>query len=141
MTPMIDIIFLLIIFFMVVCQFFVAENFEISVPDDISNSDPKNTALEQRATVSVFYNEDGKLVYAVGSDMIQEGNATEISSKIAKQLDDTLDRIDSTKKIVDLRISRNITFHDYQYALAGIAQSRATDMKLAVFKEENALAE
>ena len=33
MTPIIDIVFLLIIFFLVVCQFIEAENFPVAVPD------------------------------------------------------------------------------------------------------------
>ena len=38
MTPMIDIVFLLIIFFMLICQFIVQENYRLDVPDDCPNA-------------------------------------------------------------------------------------------------------
>ena len=43
-TPMIDVVFLLIIFFLVVCKFIEAENFPVEIPDNCQFAQ-KNTVI------------------------------------------------------------------------------------------------
>lgn len=136
MTPMIDVVFLLIIFFMLVCQFIVAENFEVDVPDEISNSQIQKDSSEKFTTVSVLKQDDGRILLAVGPDEINTADISVASQKIANAIDKRLSDVPAQKRIVTLRIDENIKFNDYQYALSGIAQSSATDMKLSVFKEK-----
>ena len=50
MTPIIDVVFLLIIFFMLVCQFIAAEQFQVEVPDQISSAqktEPQKTEIDE----------------------------------------------------------------------------------------------
>jgi biopolymer transport protein ExbD len=136
MTPIIDIVFLLIIFFLLVCQFIVAENFEVTVPDDISSAQPAPAADQQITTVTVMPADTGRPVYAVGSEIIATGSAEDISYAIAGEIDTQLQHLPYERRVVCLRIDKDICFGDSQYALAGISQSSATDMKLAVTKQK-----
>ena len=138
MTPIIDIVFLLIIFFLLVCQFIVAENFEVTVPDDISSAQPATTADEQITTVTVMPDNTGQPVYAVGSKIITARPDENISYAIADEIDVQLQHLRREKRVVCLRIDKDICFQDSQYALAGLTQSCATDMKLAVTKQKHA---
>ena len=54
MTPIIDIVFLLIIFFLVVCQFIEAENFPVTVPDDCEFAQSDSEPGGQVTTVTVM---------------------------------------------------------------------------------------
>ncbi|MHC4722350.1 MAG: ExbD/TolR family protein [Planctomycetota bacterium] len=136
MTPIIDIVFLLIIFFLLVCQFIVAENFDVTVPDDISSAQPAPAADQQVTTVTVMSADRGGAVYAVGSEIIAADSAEDISYAIAGEIDMQLQHLPYERRVVCLRIDKDICFGDSQYALAGISQSSATDMKLAVTKQK-----
>jgi biopolymer transport protein ExbD len=134
MTPIIDIVFLLIIFFLLVCQFIVAENFEVAVPDDITSAQAAEATDEQITTVTVMFTEDDAVAYAVGSEMIGADSGQDISYAIADEIDRQLRNLPHERRAVCLRIDKDICFQLSQYALAGISQSTATDMKLAVTK-------
>ena len=49
MTPVIDVVFLLIIFFMLVCQFIVAERFRVQVPKILSLQANRRTMTDTDA--------------------------------------------------------------------------------------------
>ena len=136
MTPIIDIVFLLIIFFLLVCQFIVAENFDVTVPDDISSAQPTPAADQQMTTVTVMPAGSGPPLYAVGSEIIASSSGRDISYAIAAEIDTQLQHLPRERRVVCLRIDKDICFGDSQYALAGISQSTATDMKLAVTKQK-----
>lgn len=135
MTPIIDIVFLLIIFFLLVCQFIVAENFDVTVPDDISSAQPA-PADQQMTTVTVMPADAGGALYAVGSEIIAAPSGRDISYAIAGEIDTQLQHLPRERRVVCLRIDKDICFRDSQYALAGIIRSTATDMKLAVTKQK-----
>jgi len=136
MTPIIDIVFLLIIFFLLVCQFIVAENFDVTVPDDITSAQPAPPAEQQITTVTVMPTSSNRPVYAVGSEIIDPESAPDVSYAIADEIDTQLQHLRHERRVVCLRIDKDICFRHSQYALAGISQSSATDMKLAVTKQK-----
>ena len=133
-TPIIDIVFLLIIFFLVVCQFIEAENFPVDVPDDceFAASIPEPGTL---TTVTVMKIADGGSDFAVGSEKITTSNYADRIENIARLIDIRLKDLPSDRRVVTLRIDKDICFSQAQYALAGIAASSATDIKLAVLKD------
>ena len=137
LTPVIDIVFLLIIFFLLVCQFIVAENFEVAVPDDISTAQPGRADGEPRLTVTVMFNEADEPSYAVGAEKIETDTA-DISNAIAEQIDSQLQRLPAERRVVCLRMDKGIIFRNAQHALDGISQSSATEIKLAVSKHKTA---
>jgi biopolymer transport protein ExbD len=106
MTPIIDIVFLLIIFFLLVCQFIVAENFDVTVPDDISSAQPAPVADQQITTVTVMSAGSGRPVYAVGSEIVAAGSAEDISYVIAGEIDRQLQHLTLERRVVCLRIDQ-----------------------------------
>lgn len=137
MTAVIDIVFLLILFFLVVCQFIEAENFEVSVTDNCEFAEEKADVQTQMATVTVMKNEEGEIDFAVGPDEIAAFNRNEAVTKIAQSIDSYLLSLPSDDRIVILRIDKDVCFADAKYALAGIAQSQAVNIQLAVLKEKS----
>jgi len=135
MTPIIDIVFLLIIFFMLVCQFIVAENFEVSVPDECGYAQDKKDKSENFATVSIVFGDDGGVNYAVGSELIEADGGGDVAGRIAGAIDKVLEH--DERKVVCIRADRDMSYAMSQYALAGVAMSSATDVQLAVFKEKS----
>lgn len=136
MTAVIDIVFLLMIFFMVVCQFIEAENFEVSVTDNCEFAEEKADAQTQMATVTVMKNEEEKIDFAVGPDKIAAFDNNEAVTKIAQSIDSYLLNLPSDNRVVILRIDKDVCFVDARYALAGIAGSQAANIQLAVLKEK-----
>ena len=137
MTPIIDIVFLLIIFFLVVCQFIEAENFPVTVPDDcqFARSDPEPGA--QVTTVTVMKTTEDETGFAVGSEKISVSGYADIVEKLAKLIDVRLKDLPPERRVVTLRIDKDIYFAEAQYALAAVAASSATDIQLAALKNKS----
>ncbi len=141
MTPVIDMVFLLIIFFVLVCRFIEAENFPVAVPDgcEFAKSEPKHQA--QATTVTVMKTADGASSFAVGPEKVAEPNYSDLADRLAEMIDARLKDLPPQMRVVTLRIDRGIYFAEAQYALAAIAASTATDIKLAALKERESGAE
>ena len=136
MTPIIDIVFLLIIFFMLVCQFIVAENFDLNVPDNITAAQPADAAQDKTTTVTIMFDQNGKVAYAVGSQIISAPPGPQTAEAIAAAIDNRMQNLPADKRVVSLRSDKNIPFKNAKYALAAVSQSSATDIKWAVNKQK-----
>jgi len=136
MTPIIDIVFLLIIFFLVVCQFIEAENFPVTVPDGCEFAQSDSEPGAQVTTVTVMKTTEERIDFAVGSEKISTSNYADIVEKIAELIDARLRDLPPERRVVTLRIDKGICFGEAQYALAGIAASSATDIQLAILKDK-----
>ena len=135
MTPLIDIVFLLIIFFLVVCQFIEAENFAVAVPDGcVFATTASEPGAQGTTTITVMKTSAGKSAFAVGSEKIPASEGSDLTEQIARLVDYGLRNLPSDRRIVTLRVDRDVCFAQAQYALAAIAQSSATDIQLAVLK-------
>jgi len=136
MTPIIDIVFLLIIFFLVACQFIEAENFPVAVPDgcEFAQSAPEHRA--QVTTVTVMETAEGKSEFAVGSEKVSASEYADIAEELAQLIDVRLKDLPPDHRVVTLRIDKDICFSEAQYALAGVAASSATDIQLATIKQK-----
>jgi len=141
MTPIIDIVFLLIIFFSVVCQFVEAEKFPISVPDGCESALSDDESGGQVATVTVMKTAEERVAFAVGPEIISAqdyfGRAG-IVEPLARLIDIRLRDLPGESRVVTLRIDKDVRFADAQYALAAVAQSTATDVQLAVLRGQPA---
>jgi biopolymer transport protein ExbD len=136
MTPIIDIVFLLIIFFMLVCQFIVAENFDLTVPDNITSAQPADAARDKTTTVTVMFEQNGNIAYAVGSQIISAPPGEKTTEAIVAAIDTRMQNLPPDKRVVSLRSDKNIPFKNAKYALAAISQSSATDIRWAVNKQK-----
>jgi biopolymer transport protein ExbD len=135
MTPLIDIVFLLIIFFLVVCQFIEAENFPVAVPDGCVFATTSFEPGAQVTTITVMKTSTGKSTFAVGAEKITASEGSDLTEQIAGLVDQSLSNSPSDQKIVTLRVDRDVCFAQAQYALAAIARSNATDIQLAVLRD------
>ena len=135
MTPIIDIVFLLIIFFLVVCQFIEAENFPVTVPDDcgFAQEDTSPGVI----TVTAMKTAKGSCDFAVGSERITASNYANVVDKLAELIDVRLSDLPPGRRVVTLRIDKGVRFAEAQYALAGIAASTATDVRLAALRDKH----
>lgn len=136
MTPLIDIVFLLIIFFLVVCQFIEAENFPVTVPDDCDFAQNGSDPGAPVTTVTVMQTGAGRTAFAVGPEEVSASEGADLIERISQLVDFGLRNLPSDRRIVTLRIDREVCFSEAQYALAAIAQSSATDIQLAVLKNK-----
>ncbi|MHC4543838.1 MAG: ExbD/TolR family protein [Planctomycetota bacterium] len=135
-TPLIDIVFLLIIFFLVVCQFIEAENFPVTVPDDCDFAQSCSKPGTAVTTVTVLKTNGGRSTFAVGAEKIPASDGSDLTEQIARLVDLGLRNLPYDQRIVTLRVDRDVCFAEAQYALAAIAQSTATDIQLAVLKNK-----
>ncbi len=137
LTPVIDIVFLLIIFFALVFKFIEAENFSVTVPENCRYAQSEIEAQAALATVTVMKNENGKSEFAVGADKVTGASFGEIAGKVAGMIDLRLKDLPADKRVVTLRIDKDIPYAEAQYALAAVAKSTATDIRLAAVKESS----
>ena len=133
--PFIDILFQLIIFFALVCQFIDTDNFDVSIPDRCKYAENKQDTRTQLTTVTVMKNKDN-VDFAVGPEKVTSQSRIGAAGRIAQLLDTRLKNLSPADRVVVLRIDRDVPYADAQYALAGIAKSCASDIQLAVLKEK-----
>jgi len=136
MTPIIDIVFLLIIFFLVVCQFIEAENFPVSVPDECRFAESDLEHKSQVTTVTAIRTTEERTYFAVGAEKIAGANYADIVEKLTELIDVRLKDLPAENRVVILRIDKDVPFYHAQYALAGVAASSARDIQLAVLKDK-----
>ena len=133
MTAVIDIVFLLIIFFLVVSQFVETQEFPVTVPDGCEFAQDDDQAA-QAAVLTVINKAEEKITFAVGPEKITPHDAAslpDIVETLAELIDVRLRDLPLESRIVTLRIDKDIPFSHSQYALAAVAQSIATDIRLA----------
>ena len=131
MTPVIDVVFLLIIFFMLVCQFIVVERFAVDVPESIASA----AALreEQRVLTLTVVPQAQGVLYAVQHERLDAVESRDLSALIAAAIDEHYrDEPPGRPRIVRLRCDRAAVFGDVRPVLHGIAKSSATDVDWAV---------
>lgn len=133
MTAVIDIVFLLIIFFLVVSQFVETEDLPVTVPDgcEFAQDDDQTS---HAAVLTVMNKAEEEITFAVGSDEITPQDASllpGVVETLAELIDARLRDLPPENRIVTLRIDKDIPFSHSQYALAAVAQSTATDIRLA----------
>jgi len=136
MTPIIDIVFLLIIFFLVICRFIEAENFPVNVPAGCEYSQDEHH--RGQTTVTVMQTDYERSSFAVGSEKIIASSNSEIVEDIAGLIDIQLKDLPVERRIVTLRVDKDVCYADAQYALAAIAASIAKDVQLATIKDKRA---
>jgi biopolymer transport protein ExbD len=135
LTPVIDIVFQLIIFFAVVCKFIEAENFPVAVP---SGCDFARTGVEAQpavTTVTVMKTDGSMSDFAVGSEKVTGSNYDEVADRVAGLINERLKQLPASNRTVTLRIDRDVGYYEAQYALAAIAKSTAADIRLAVIRD------
>jgi len=136
MTPIIDVVFLLIIFFMLVAQFIVAEQYKVSVPDAIKTAHAQDAEKDRPLTITVMENPQQVITCAVGSEKLAAVGGKDMKMLIVSSINDYLAKNKQTDKTIRLRCDRAVPFGQVKYILAGISQSRAENLDWAVLAEQ-----
>lgn len=134
MTPVIDVVFLLIIFFMLVCQFIVADRFAVQVPEQIASA----AALrdDDRLLTLTVVPQEGRVLYAIEHEQLSLADTGDLPALIAAAIDAHFGHRPSAQpRIVRLRCDKTTQFAHVRPVLQGIAQSTATDVDWAVKPE------
>jgi len=135
MTPIIDVVFLLIIFFMLVAQFIAAEQYKVSVPDEIKTARAEDDEKKRPLTITVMADPQQGITCAVGAEKLAVVVGKDLKSLIASSINDYLAKNKQAEKTVRLRCDRAVPFGQVKYILAGISQSRAENLDWAVLSE------
>ncbi|MGD9109637.1 MAG: biopolymer transporter ExbD, partial [Phycisphaerales bacterium] len=138
MTPVIDIVFLLIVFLVVVCHFIETEDFAVQVPDECDLSQDASSTQVAPVTITVTRKPDGQVEFAVGAARFDLSEAVDLSARIAEEVDLRLGDYSDEQRVVALRVDKSIAFSDVKYALAGVSASRAAYVRLATYKSAQA---
>lgn len=134
MTPIIDVVFLLIIFFMLVCQFIAAEKFRVEVPDAITSAEKDDVKEKGPLTITVMTEGDGA-VCAVGSETLAAVGGEDLARLIETSIDDSLTSTETADNTVRLRCDKSVTFGQVKHILSGISNSSAETLDWAVLGE------
>ena len=135
MTPIIDVVFLLIIFFMLVAQFIAAEQFKVSVPDEIQTAQTQGIEEKRPLTITVLPDAPQGVTCAIGSEKLDSVQGKDMKLLITAAINDYLAENTSADPTVRLRCDRAVPFGQVKYILSGIAQSRAENLDWAVLAE------
>ena len=135
--PFVDVLFQLIIFFALACQLIETSNSQVRVPDSCNYANSDDERQAQLTTVTVMKDNNGKSDFLVGSQKVSASNYEEMTAKVAELLDNRLKDLPANGRIVTLRIDKDIPYAEAQYALAAVAKSTATDIRLAAEKESS----
>lgn len=136
MTPVIDVVFLLIIFFMLVAQFIVAEQYEVNVPDQIKTAQEQSEVEAKKPlTITVLLGGDEAVTCAVGTDKLTGVKGSDIEKLVTSTINEYLSSQEPVDKTVRLRCDRAVPFGEVKYILAGISGSRAQSLDWAVLSE------
>ena len=133
LTPIIDVVFLLIIFLVIVYQRIDAENFAVNLPESCTNA-AENQQKTSQPTVSVFSDSpDGKIIYAVGAEKCSFISSIDITNWLISAINKEASEKDS--KTLKLRIAKTIKYRDAQLVLAAAAESGIENLEIAAVKD------
>jgi biopolymer transport protein ExbD len=134
MIPTIDILFQLVIFFVLACQFAVTEQFPIAVPDKCAAAKPQPEDQRNITAVTIMNAASGDGVEcAVGGEKLAQVDEEILADKITEALDKKMDA--AGHHVVCLRIAKDVPFRQSFCAIKGIWNcDKATDIQMAVLK-------
>jgi biopolymer transport protein ExbD len=133
LTPIVDVVFLLIIFLIIVYQRIDAENFAVNLPESITNA-AGNEQKTSQPTVSVFsQSPDGKLIYAVGAEKCPFASPRDITNWLVSAINK--EASEKNSKTLKLRIAKATTYGDAQLVLAAAAKSNIENLEIAAVKD------
>ncbi|MBN1764210.1 MAG: biopolymer transporter ExbD [Sedimentisphaerales bacterium] len=147
MTPMIDVVFLLIIFFMLICQFIVQENYKLEIPDDCAHAIVPDHPDEGAITVSVYpkpvqddETAQNEVLFAVRSyrfdpaDPRYRHDGDLLIADMSRQITEQAQR--KSDPLINLRADKDMTYGNVQKALLALARSKITRVQLAAYRSE-----
>jgi biopolymer transport protein ExbD len=151
MTPMIDVVFILITFFMLICRTIGQENYKMTIPDECATAELPEQNEEQVFTVSVFFPpysletggsespaKKANPVFAVRAEVFDpqspayQANPNLLIADMAQQISQAAKKKEA--EMVHLRADKNLTYGQVQMALQALAQAKIRTVRLAAYR-------
>jgi len=151
LTPMIDVVFILITFFMLICRTIGQENYKMTIPDECAEAVLPEQSDEQAFTVSVFFPssslesvgaeapfDKSAPVYAVRAEVFDpqsaayQENPDLLIAEMAKQISQAAKKKEAD--MVHLRADKNLTYAQVQPVLQALAQAQIRTVRLAAYR-------
>jgi biopolymer transport protein ExbD len=151
LTPMIDVVFILITFFMLICRTIGQENYKMTIPDQCVQAELPEQSEEQVFTVSVFFpsatleSADAEApekaaapVYAVRAEVFDpqsaayQGNPDLLIAEMANQISRAAKKKEAD--MVHLRADKNLSYGQVQPVLQALAQAQIRTVRLAAYR-------
>lgn len=132
-TPIIDIVFLLIIFFLLVCRFIETEPQDVNLPRACDSAE----LLEGKPSpvvLAMIKSGDTVKTYLNGKEISLTGNAPPLSA-VSSRINTLVKESAPGQEIATLKIDKRVTCRRFKYALQAIAESNVEDIRLAVIKK------
>jgi len=157
LTPMIDVVFILITFFMLICRTIGQENYKMTIPDQCAEAVLPEQSDEQAFTVSVFFPssslesvgaeapfDKSAPVYAVRAEVFdpQSAASQENPDLLIAEMATQISRAAKKKEadMVHLRADKNLTYAQVQPVLQAMAQAQIRTVRLAAFRVDRSQA-
>ena len=151
LTPMIDVVFILITFFMVICRTIGQENYKMTIPDQCAQAELPEQSEEQVFTVSVFFpsetlesvdaegsGQEPGPVYAVRAEVFDPQSAAFrenpdfLIAEMAAQISQAAQKKEAD--MVHLRADKNLSYGQVQPMLEALAQAQIRTVRLAAYR-------
>ena len=138
MIPTIDILFQLVIFFMLACQFAVMEQFPIPLPDNCASADT-STKNDNTIAVSLLPSKvKNEFTLAVGAEKIATGDGKELAEQLLFTLDKRASVSPSSEMVISLRLPKDLPFEHAKHILEAIAANeKVARVQMAVLREND----
>ncbi|MEW6359735.1 MAG: biopolymer transporter ExbD [Planctomycetota bacterium] len=134
MTPMIDIVFLLIIFFITVTEFSKQEKYKLELPRaDMAN--PDENIKHDRLLVNMA---KGGQVYVLCGDAIPNVRDPQFQQILAREAKESLGRGKSPDREVILRADKDMPFHHAQDLILACRKVGVWRLKLQTERDDKA---
>jgi biopolymer transport protein ExbD len=137
-TPVIDIVFLLIIFFVLDFQFFGSNSQDIELPDKCSYAQKDAEPPAGTVAIVVLQTSDGEIKYSVNNRLVNATDSCKLAEQMAGMINECCEGIQPESRVVILRIDKELHFGKAQHALASASLSTATTIKIATLAEKEA---
>ena len=143
LTPLIDVVFILITFFMLICRSIGRENYKLELPDDCAAAMIAEETEQNAITVSVFKSEtpnkpDPLVLYAIRDQQydLKSDRFNDDPYQLIQSMSEQLRREVELKgdSLVYLRADKNMTYYQVQNALLALARAEIKTVHLAAYR-------
>ncbi len=139
MTPMIDVVFLLIVFFMLICQFISQDNQRLSVPDNCSTAIEEQINAENEIVIQVWAGDEigDNIIYSIGQDDIEYASGSNDTSSLISHLSERLKIVAQgiDNPVIRLRGDGKLSCLQVRPAIKAAAGAGLANIRFSAFKD------
>jgi biopolymer transport protein ExbD len=132
-TPVIDIVFLLIIFFLLVCRFIETQPDEVDLPEGIDSAESLEDGVSP-VVVTMTESKNNPEAYINGELFSLNGDDSAASA--CAKINSLVETAQPNRKVVTLKIDKAVTCRNFKHILKVVAESSIEDIRLVVIKED-----